>query len=189
MSQFLSLRGKPEPASANVLSATLRLEGLGNMPPQSQAELLLERSINHYVGANEQIAARVGSWAGQITLNERLTHLFTTAIIPTICGCAQLRSKWISSGRNLQKEQRDDRQPRTYGTCRRAGGKGERALGSRPRRRPWRRAGARRADPPRVDRRSERERALLGLSRALPIRHRSDDRTAPRYLPRRSPHP
>ena len=75
MSQFLSLRGKPEPASANVLSEH-ETEGLGNMPPQSQAELLLERSINHYVGANEQIAARVGSWAGQITLNEAAHALF-----------------------------------------------------------------------------------------------------------------
>lgn len=50
------------------------------MTPQGQAELLLERSINHFRGANEQIAARVKSWRGQITLNERLNNLFTTAI-------------------------------------------------------------------------------------------------------------
>ena len=79
VAQFLSLPGKPEPASANVLSEH-EIEALDGMPPQSQAELLLERSINHYAGANEQIAARVDAWRGQITLNQRFTFLFTTAI-------------------------------------------------------------------------------------------------------------
>jgi HEAT repeat protein len=50
------------------------------MSPQSQAELLLERSINHYAGANEQIAARVGRWRGRIALTSRLNNLFITAI-------------------------------------------------------------------------------------------------------------
>jgi hypothetical protein len=50
------------------------------MSPQSQAELLLERSINHYRGDNEQIALRVGTWRGRIVLNDRLNHLFITAI-------------------------------------------------------------------------------------------------------------
>src|SRR5258708_39600517 len=58
ISKILSLTGKPEPASANVLSEH-EIEGLDKMPPQSQAELLLERSINHFNGANEQIASRV----------------------------------------------------------------------------------------------------------------------------------
>ena len=66
-------------ASANVLSEH-EIEALDGMPPQSQAELLLERSINHYRGANEQIAARVGSWRGRIELNPRLNQLFVTAI-------------------------------------------------------------------------------------------------------------
>jgi hypothetical protein len=79
ISRFLSLHGEPEPASANVLSEH-ELEALSSMPPQAQAELLLERSINHYAGANEQIALRVGSWRGGITLNERLNNLFQTAI-------------------------------------------------------------------------------------------------------------
>ena len=55
---FLSLHGNPEPASANVLSEH-EIEPLDQMSPQPQAELLLERSINHYRGANDQIAARV----------------------------------------------------------------------------------------------------------------------------------
>ena len=79
ISYFLSLAGKPEPASANVLSEH-EIEGLDSMPPQNQAELLLERSINHYAGANEQIAPRVKRWRGKLTLNDRLNNLFVTAI-------------------------------------------------------------------------------------------------------------
>src|SRR5437016_4834000 len=51
--RFISLQGPPRPASANVLSEH-ELERLDEMPPQGQATLLLERSINHYQGANQQ---------------------------------------------------------------------------------------------------------------------------------------
>src|SRR5918993_3534049 len=79
LTRFLTLQGRPEPASANVLSEH-ELEVLDGMSAQHQAELLLERSINHYRGANEQIAARVGRWRGRLTLDGRLQHLFTTAL-------------------------------------------------------------------------------------------------------------
>ena len=79
MALILTLRGKPEPSSANVLSEH-EMEVLDGMSAQSQAELLLERSINHFRGANEQIEARVGRWRGRITLDTRLNHLFTTAL-------------------------------------------------------------------------------------------------------------
>src|SRR5262245_47900017 len=61
----IGLTDPPVPASANVLSEH-ETEALDSMPPQAQAELLLERAINHYKGANEQIAARVKGWRGQI---------------------------------------------------------------------------------------------------------------------------
>ena len=76
---FLSLQGPPEPASASVLSEH-ELEELDAMSPQAQAELLLERSINHYRGANEQIEKRVARWRGRIKLGSRLNNLFVTAI-------------------------------------------------------------------------------------------------------------
>ena len=79
IAQLLSLQGKPEPASANVLSEH-EIENLDQMTPQSQVELLLERSINHYKGANDQIAERVGGWRGKITLDQQLNGLFTTAL-------------------------------------------------------------------------------------------------------------
>ena len=79
IARFVTLRDAPQAASANVLSEH-EIEVLDGMTPQSQAELLLERSINHYQGANEQIAARVAGWRGKITLDARLNNLFMTAI-------------------------------------------------------------------------------------------------------------
>jgi hypothetical protein len=79
ISRVVGLDDQRTPASANVLSEH-EIEVLDSMPPQSQAELLLERSINHYRGANEQIAARVRGWRGRIELNARLNQLFVTAI-------------------------------------------------------------------------------------------------------------
>ena len=102
MSQLLSLRGKPVPASANVLSEH-EIEALAGMPAQAQAELLLERSINHYAGANEQIAARVKTWAGQITLDERLRPLFMTAINSDDLRVRAAGVEVNIVGRNLEK--------------------------------------------------------------------------------------
>lgn len=79
VSELLSLQGKPEPASANVLSEH-HTEALDAMAPQAQAEFLLERSINHYAGANEQIAARVRRWRGELKPSGRFESLFRMAI-------------------------------------------------------------------------------------------------------------
>jgi HEAT repeats len=79
IAQLLSLHGKPEPASANVLSEH-ETEVLDQMTPQNQAQLLLERSINHYRGANDQIAQRVDQWRGKIKLDQKLNSLFMTAL-------------------------------------------------------------------------------------------------------------
>jgi len=79
IARLITLQDPPRPASANVLSEH-EIENLDGMSPQAQATLLLERSINHYRGANEQIAARVASWRGQVKLDERLNNIFVTAI-------------------------------------------------------------------------------------------------------------
>ena len=77
--RVLGLQGKPEPASANVLSEH-HLEELDNMPPQAQAEFLLERSMNHYEGANREIEKRLPSWQGKIEPSDRFETLFRMAI-------------------------------------------------------------------------------------------------------------
>ena len=79
ISRFIGLHGKPEPASANVLSAH-ETEGLDQMSPQAQAELLLERSINHYRGANDEIAKRVDGWRGKLKIEDHLQSLYGIAI-------------------------------------------------------------------------------------------------------------
>ena len=114
IAQFLSLVGEPEPASANVLSEH-ELEVLDRMTPQQQAELLLERSINHYRGANEQIAARVNGWKGRIEMEGRLEGLFTTALNS---GDLRVRAAAIEVNivaRNLEKTGGDHRSTRTGG--------------------------------------------------------------------------
>ena len=79
IAQLLSIKGKPKPASPALLSQH-EIEGLDRASPQSQAELLLERAINHYNGASDQIAARVDDWHGKLEMTPSLHSLFTTAL-------------------------------------------------------------------------------------------------------------
>jgi hypothetical protein len=66
-------------ASASVLSEH-HLEALASMEPQQQAELLLERAINRYQGATDEIVARAPGWRGHVTSTSRLESLFRVAI-------------------------------------------------------------------------------------------------------------
>jgi HEAT repeat protein len=70
---------RAQPTSAGVLSEH-HLETLDAMSPQAQAEFLIERAINRYQGANEQILARAENWRGKIELHERLNGLFMIAL-------------------------------------------------------------------------------------------------------------
>src|SRR5262245_52866354 len=79
ISRVIGLQGQPAPASANVLSEH-HLEGLDAMAPQAQAEFLLERSINHYDGANREIERRVSGWRGKLEPGDRFESLFRMAI-------------------------------------------------------------------------------------------------------------
>ena len=76
---LLSLRGKPKSASPAILSG-YELEKLDGMSPQRQAEILLERAVNHYQGSNDQIAERVDRWRGKIKLTPKLNALAVAAI-------------------------------------------------------------------------------------------------------------
>src|SRR5947209_769171 len=79
VAEFLSLKGKPEPSSANILSEH-EVEALDSMSAQNQATLLLERSINHFHGANAEIEKRVDGWRGKIKLDAQLRNLFSTGL-------------------------------------------------------------------------------------------------------------
>jgi HEAT repeat protein len=103
VARFIGLDQPPAPASANVLSEH-EIAALDAMSPQNQAELLLERSINHYRGANEQIAARVASWQGRIVVEKKLRNLFTTAINSDDLTVRAAGIEVDIAGRNLVKD-------------------------------------------------------------------------------------
>src|SRR5262245_20795748 len=102
VARLIGLQDQPVPASANLLSEH-EIETLDAMPAQSQAELLLERSINHYRGANEQIAQRVDGWKGQLKIEGRLNELFTTAINSDDLTVRVAGIEIDIAGRNIEK--------------------------------------------------------------------------------------
>jgi len=79
LTAFLSIQGKPVPASPAVMSEH-ELEHLDDFDPQRQAKLLLERAINHYDGATDQIAARVDNWRGKLNLTPEFNSMISTAL-------------------------------------------------------------------------------------------------------------
>jgi len=79
LSALLTIRGKPAPASPAKLSGH-ESQKLDANSPQYQAELLLERFINHYDGANDQIESRVAQWRGKLQLDQRMNSLIQTGM-------------------------------------------------------------------------------------------------------------
>src|ERR1700719_235982 len=63
------LKSNPLPASAPKLSDH-EIEALPSMSPQQQAQLLMERAINHYEGAIELIDKNVPSWYGRLDVEK-----------------------------------------------------------------------------------------------------------------------
>jgi HEAT repeats len=68
----------PVPVSARILSDH-ELEELDQMKPQQQAVRLLERAVNDYHGALDQIMKRLDGWRGAITLNQEMETLLVAA--------------------------------------------------------------------------------------------------------------
>ena len=62
---LLQIVGSPVAASAGAISEH-DLEELNAMAPQDQAARLLEKAINHYRGAGEEIAKRLNGWTGKM---------------------------------------------------------------------------------------------------------------------------
>jgi len=79
IASLLTLQGKAAPASPAVLSEH-EIEILDGQTPQRQAEALLERAVNHYDGANDQIAGRIDGWWGKLKFTPRFNSLITTAL-------------------------------------------------------------------------------------------------------------
>lgn len=75
----LGLAGEPVTAGPARFSEH-ELEALDSVPPQVQAQRLLERAINHYEGASGEIERRVEGWRGKISLDQRLEPLVRVAL-------------------------------------------------------------------------------------------------------------
>ncbi len=75
---LLQLAGPPVAASAGAISEHDR-EELDHMSPQDQATRLLEKAVNHYSGAGEEISKRLDSWSGKIQSTPDLEKLTDTA--------------------------------------------------------------------------------------------------------------
>jgi HEAT repeat protein len=78
--RIISLKSEPLPASPNRLSDH-EIESLSSMSSQQQAQLLMERAINHYDGAIELIEEKVPAWYGHVQVEHGpLANLLNTAI-------------------------------------------------------------------------------------------------------------
>jgi HEAT repeat protein len=78
LAMLLQMTGAPVAAS-NAKIAEHELEEIDRMPPQDQVTRLLERTINHYQGAPEEISKRIAGWTGQIHSTAELENLTNTA--------------------------------------------------------------------------------------------------------------
>ena len=78
MGVLLQLTGPPVIASSGALSEH-DLEALNAMSTQDQVKFLLEKTINHYKGASEEIAKRVDGWTGKIQTTKDLDAMTNTA--------------------------------------------------------------------------------------------------------------
>jgi hypothetical protein len=76
---IIQLKSTPLPASPARLSEH-ESESLDSMTPQKQAQLLLERAVNHYDGAIELIDLHVGGWYGRLKLDPHFNGLLDAAI-------------------------------------------------------------------------------------------------------------
>jgi hypothetical protein len=76
---LIAVTGEPIAASPAIVSEHELLE-LDALLPQAQAERMLERAINHYAGATDEIDKRIESWVGKVAMEGSLGSLYTTAV-------------------------------------------------------------------------------------------------------------
>jgi len=77
VAKVIALSGDPIFATHAVLSEH-EIERINTLPPQEQAETLLQRAVNRYEGATDLIQQRVEGWVGQINFSDQLYNLTNT---------------------------------------------------------------------------------------------------------------
>jgi hypothetical protein len=77
--RMIELKGSGRIANPGKLAATMNVS-LAALPPQTQAELLLEETVNDYGVAGIQLSSRMDSWRGRLTMSPRMTDLLDSAL-------------------------------------------------------------------------------------------------------------
>jgi hypothetical protein len=78
MAVLLQIEGAAVPVSSGAVSEH-DLEELNSLPPEGQAARLLEKAVNHYRGAAEEIDKRLDGWRGKMQPSKELENLTNTA--------------------------------------------------------------------------------------------------------------
>src|SRR5690242_11326679 len=70
---LLQIEGAAVPVSSGAVSEH-DLEELKSLPPEGQAARLLEKAVNHYRGAAEEIGKRLDGWRGNMQPSKELEN-------------------------------------------------------------------------------------------------------------------
>ena len=120
------------PVSSGALSEH-DLEELNALPPETQAVRLLEKAVNHYRGAPEEIDKRLDGWRGKMQPSQELENLQRRLLLKRSAGTGAGPEIWLARD-NIHKtpetvdllinEHRVNRPPRFHGGCQTRGGSG-----------------------------------------------------------------
>ena len=77
--RMIELKGNGRIANPGKPAATMNVN-LGALPPQAQAELLLEETVSDYETGEAQLASRMDGWRGQLTMSPRLFNLLDAGL-------------------------------------------------------------------------------------------------------------
>src|SRR5579864_3480481 len=76
--RMIELKSSGKVAIPGKLAATNA--NLAALPPQAQAELLLEETVSDYETAGTRLSSRMGVWGGRLTMSPRLSNLLDSAL-------------------------------------------------------------------------------------------------------------
>jgi HEAT repeats len=77
--RMIELKGSGKIANAGKLPATMNVN-LAALPPQTQAELLLEETVSDYETAGVPLSSRMSGWRGRLTMSPRLVSLLDSGL-------------------------------------------------------------------------------------------------------------
>jgi hypothetical protein len=77
---MMELKGGGAGNASAVKASRLLHENLASMPPQAQAETLLEESLSGTDGSRALLASHIDGWRGKLTMSPRLTGLLDSAL-------------------------------------------------------------------------------------------------------------